>query len=54
MQNVRQAIEQHDKNVLDTAVVQLKTHSDEFASLIMNQAVSDSMTGTTTADWVKS
>lgn len=54
MQSVRQAIEQHDKDVLDTAVVQLKTHSDEFASLIMNQAVSDSMTGTTTADWVQS
>lgn len=54
MQNVRQAIEQHDKNVLAEAVAQLKTHSDEFASLIMNQAVSDSMKGTTTADWVQS
>lgn len=48
---VKHAIEQHDKKTLETAVANLKTPSDEFASIIMNQAVSQTMKGTTTQDW---
>nr|WP_315042758.1 Fe-S protein assembly chaperone HscA [uncultured Moraxella sp.] len=51
MQNVQQAIEIHDKTTLDKAVADLKVYSDEFASVIMNQAVSQTMTGTTTEQW---
>lgn len=51
MQQVKQAIHADDKQELTTAVSQLKNISDEFASLIMNQAVSQSMTGTTTKQW---
>ena len=51
MQNLEQAIEIHDKTTLDKAVADLKVYSDEFASVIMNQAVSQTMTGTTTEQW---
>ncbi|UNU73017.1 Fe-S protein assembly chaperone HscA [Moraxella nasovis] len=50
---VQQAIDNNDKSALKDAEKSLKIHSDAFASLIMNQAVHTSMTGTTTADWTK-
>ncbi|MFW2176440.1 MULTISPECIES: Fe-S protein assembly chaperone HscA [unclassified Moraxella] len=48
---VEQAIQENNAEKLTNAESQLKELSDEFASLIMNQAVSQTMTGTTTADW---
>lgn len=51
VQSVEQAITTNQAEPLDQAEQQLKKLSDNFASLIMNQAVSQSMTGTTTSDW---
>lgn len=53
MQQVQQAIESADKDQLDIASEALKVHSDAFAALIMNQAVNETMKGTSTADWTK-
>jgi molecular chaperone HscA len=53
MQQVEQAISSQDKTQLDTASGELKVHSDEFAALIMNQAVNQTMKGTSTADWTQ-
>lgn len=51
--NVNEAIASNQAAALTEAESQLKVLSDAFASLIMNQAVSQTMTGTTTADWLK-
>lgn len=51
MQSVRQAIASGDVATLESASLQLKTPSDDFAALIMNAAVSQTMTGTTTEQW---
>ena len=51
--SVNQAIASNQADTLTHAENELKVLSDEFASLIMNQAVSQTMTGTTTADWLK-
>ncbi|ELA08551.1 chaperone protein HscA [Moraxella macacae 0408225] len=52
MQALKHAIDSHDKARLTDAVHALKLHSDEFASIIMNQAVNQSMAGTNTKDWI--
>lgn len=49
---VEQAIDNNQAQALSEAEQSLKTLSDEFASRIMNQAVSETMTGTTTNDWL--
>lgn len=51
--SVNEAIASNQADTLTHAENELKVLSDEFASLIMNQAVSQTMTGTTTADWLK-
>lgn len=51
MQHVENAISMGNKNHLHTAVSNLKGISDDFASVIMNQAVRQSMTGTTPSQW---
>ena len=53
MAAVEQAIALNDAAPLAHAEQRLKPLSDHFASLIMNQAVSQTMTGTTTQDWVQ-
>ena len=51
MADVQQAIDGAEQAQLETASAQLKVHSDDFAALIMNQAVNETMKGTSTADW---
>lgn len=51
MQAVSQAIEQANSEKLTHAEAELKVVSDEFASLIMDNAVQHTMKGTTTKDW---
>lgn len=51
MQNVEKAIDTHEKSKLETAANELKRLSDDFASLIMNQAVKTSLAGTSTNNW---
>ena len=51
MADVQQAIDSAEQAQLETASAQLKVHSDDFAALIMNQAVNETMKGTSTADW---
>ncbi len=51
MQQVEQAIVDNHADNLQQATAKLKLLSDEFASLIMNQAVNASMKGTTTDQW---
>lgn len=51
MNGVKQAISSNDKTELDNAVKTLKTHSDNFASKIMNQSVQVALAGTSTDDW---
>ncbi len=51
MADVQQAIDCAEQAQLETASAQLKVHSDDFAALIMNQAVNETMKGTSTADW---
>lgn len=51
MADVTQAIADNDKAKLDTAEANLKVVSDDFASLIMDNAVAQTMKGTTTKDW---
>ena len=53
MQQLQQAIDSADKDQLETASEALKVHSDAFAALIMNQAVNETMKGTSTADWTQ-
>lgn len=48
---VEQAINENNSEKLDQAETSLKEVSDEFASLIMDNAVNSTMKGTTTKDW---
>lgn len=48
---VEQAIGENNAEKLTTAEANLKEISDEFASLIMDNAVNSTMKGTTTQDW---
>lgn len=53
MQTVAKAIEGNDKATLDESTRQLKTHSDAFAAMIMDEAVNHTMKGTNTSQWTK-
>ena len=51
MDALKHALARDDAAAIDDASHALKPHSDNFAARIMNQAVADSLTGTTMDDW---
>lgn len=51
MDVLKHALARDDAAAIDDASHALKPHSDNFAARIMNQAVADSLTGTTMDDW---
>ena len=51
MDVLKHALARDDAAAIDDASHALKPHSDDFAARIMNQAVADSLTGTTMDDW---
>lgn len=53
-QQLQQTLQQDDLNIIEQAVAALKTHSDAFAAIRMNQHIDQALKGTKLDDWSNS